>query len=296
MTEPVYPMVVDLSHWVMADDYQAVKNDGIVGVIYKATEGQGYNDPTYPDQQKAAKAVGLKWGAYHFADASNTQGQIDNFCNYAWPDPDEAFVLDWEDNPSGNGKMSVEQAKDWIMGVEDFLKRPEECIIYGGNTLKECIDGHDEFFAKRRLWLCQYGTSVVLPESWEAYWLWQYTDGNYGPTPHTIDGIGACDINSYKAGPSEKLVAEWASGKPVIIPPGPPVNQEIVDVAINASENVLCNVSINGSVVYAPSLRGATSRHARSSSRSLNLRNSYERWKGIRESRQGWEAAREGQE
>ena len=54
MSEKVNPLVVDLSHWITSDDYDAVKADGIVGVIFKATEGQTYNDPTYVDQQKAA--------------------------------------------------------------------------------------------------------------------------------------------------------------------------------------------------------------------------------------------------
>ena len=61
-------------------------------------------------QQKAAKAAGLRWGAYHFADASNTDGQAANFLRFACPDQDEMFVLDWEDNPSGNGRMSKGRA------------------------------------------------------------------------------------------------------------------------------------------------------------------------------------------
>src|SRR4029077_10918936 len=122
MSEKINPLAVDLSHWITSKDYPAVKKDGIYGVIFKATEGQTYTDPTYVDQQKAAKAAGLRWGAYHFADASNTDGQVKNFMAFACPDPDELFVLDWEDN-SGN-KMSLSQAKDWITQVETQLGRP----------------------------------------------------------------------------------------------------------------------------------------------------------------------------
>ena len=98
MAAKINPLVIDLSHWDPADDYDAVKEDGIVGVIYKATEGQSYTDPTYVAQQQAAKAAGWLWGAYHFADASNVNGQIDNFMRFASPDPDELFCLDWEDS------------------------------------------------------------------------------------------------------------------------------------------------------------------------------------------------------
>src|SRR5215467_616632 len=140
----INPMVVDLSHWDPADDYDAVKAAGIVGVIFKATEGQGYTDDTYVSQQHAAKAAGLKWGAYHFADASSVDGQVQNFLRFASPDPDELFCLDWEDY--GSNTMSTANVKKWITQVETALGRPGECVIYSGNNAKELIHGKDEFF------------------------------------------------------------------------------------------------------------------------------------------------------
>src|SRR5258708_4393848 len=101
MAEPIKAMVVDLSHWDPAQNYEEVADAGIVGVIYKATQGQSMTDATYVDQQKAAKAAGLRWGSYHFADGSNVDGQVANFMGFACPDPDELFALDWEDNPDG---------------------------------------------------------------------------------------------------------------------------------------------------------------------------------------------------
>src|SRR5262245_6245239 len=118
MSEPINAKVIDLSHWDPAWDYETVKEEGIVGVIYKATQGCGYQDDTYPEQQDDAKRAGLCWGAYHFADGSNVNGQVENFMTYACPDPDELFCLDWEDNPDGT-KMDADQAKQWIQYVED---------------------------------------------------------------------------------------------------------------------------------------------------------------------------------
>lgn len=242
MAHPVNPLFVDLSHWVMADDYGAVKRDGIIGVIYKATEGQTYTDDTYVGQQQAAKAVGLKWGSYHFADASNVHGQIDNYLRFAAPDPDELFCLDWEDNPTGNGKMSLANAKTWITEVERQLGREEQCVIYSGNTAKEALgDTVDPFFGARRLWLCQYGSTPSWQKSWDSYFGWQFTDGQYGPEPHEIDGIGPCDINSYD-GPAEQLAAEWATGRKGDDVPVPDPGRPIVNVLINAPPNVTVKV------------------------------------------------------
>jgi len=244
----IYPCVVDLSHWDPADDYNKVRQAGIVGVIYKATQSVNYSDPTYTRQQSAAKAAGLKWGSYHFADGTGWQAQAENYLRFASPDPDELFCLDWEDNPGGHGKMNVDGAQQWITKVETELGRPGQCVIYSGNTAKELLGKtvHD-FFGARRLWLCHYTSGTPRWQaSWDTYWLWQFTDGEAGPEPHRIPGIGACDINSYDQGPIEQLIAEWATGEAQPEPaPGP--DDEIAAVNIVTEGKV--RVSVNGKVV-----------------------------------------------
>lgn len=235
----INPLAVDLSHWDPAEDYDAVKREGIVGVIYKATEGTGYTDPTYVAQQQAAKLIGLKWGAYHFATSASVFGQIDNFLSYASPDPDELFCLDWEDY--GDDTMSLENVKTWIKEVENALKRPGECVLYSGNTAKEALGNDvDTFLGERRLWLCQYGSNPTWNKSWDSYWLWQYTDGIVGPEPHVINGIGPCDINSYD-GPAEQLIEEWASG---FAKPLPPATLGTVHVLVAAPAGVPVKVHV----------------------------------------------------
>ena len=212
--------------------------EGIVGVIYKATEGGSYTDPTYVQQQAAAKDAGLLWGSYHFADSSPVSKQIENYLRFACPDPDELFCLDWEDN--GGDTMSLDDVKTWIDAVETRLGRPGECVLYGGNTIKENANG-DEFLTSRRLWLCQYGDKAVLPEGYDKYWLWQFTDGVYGPKPHAIEGIGPCDINSY-AGDPQQLVLEWASGKEQPEPPEPVPPESVVNIIVAAPKGTVIKV------------------------------------------------------
>jgi lysozyme len=239
----IVPLAVDLSHWDPAHDYDQVRQDGIVGVIYKATEGQTYTDPTYVEQQQAAKAAGLKWGSYHFADSSPVGGQIKNYLRFAAPDPDELFCLDWEDNPTGNGMMSVADCKVWIKEVEDALGRQGQCVIYSGNTAKEQLgDREDSFFGSRRLWLAQYSPTPTWQRSWSGFWLWQFTDGVYGPTPHSVDGIGNCDINSYEQG-KESLALEWATGVVEPAPePEPIPGEPVVTVLVSAPAGVAVKV------------------------------------------------------
>jgi lysozyme len=237
MTYTIKPMVVDLSHYDSASNYNDVVKAGICGCIYKATQGVNYTDPTYVQQQHAAKTAGLLWGAYHFADSSNVNDQINNFMQFACPDPDELFCLDWEDN--GGNTMSIDNVKAWIDGVESALGRPEQCVIYSGNTAKEALgSSKDDFLGARRLWLCQYGSTPTVQQSWDKYWLWQYTDGSTGPTPHTISGVGACDINSYD-GAKDQLTKEWATGSSTPPPPPPsPVISSTVQILVGVPPGV----------------------------------------------------------
>jgi len=240
-------LVVDLSHWDPAQDYNQVKAAGVCGVIYKATQGTGYRDSTYLKQRQAALNAGLLWGAYHFGDATNAQKQVDNFLAYAQIDDQTLFCLDWEDNPSS--QMKLDGARQFIDLCEQELGRPSQCVIYSGNTAKEFLGNkNDPFFGGHRLWLAQYGTNCVCQASWDTYWLWQYTDGTYGPEPHTVDGCSpdGIDCNHYDGTPDD-LAAEWASGVPAPPPPVPP-SELVVTVTIDVPPGVTVNVVQNPSV------------------------------------------------
>jgi lysozyme len=244
MSYPINFMVVDLSHYDPAQDYNSVCAAGIVGVIYKATQGTGYTDPTYAGQRTAALKAGLKWGAYHFGDGSKIKQQVANFLGFAQIDSDTLFCLDFEDN--GSNTMSLDQAKQFIIGVENGLGRPGESVLYSGNLIKEGLGNRqDDFWGSRRLWLAQYGSTPSWPPAWQSFWLWQYTDGTSGPKPHTVVGCdpAGVDCNSYQGTP-EQLAAEWASGS-AVVPPGPTPTDLIVTVTIDVPAGVKVNVVQN---------------------------------------------------
>ena len=207
----INPLVVDLSHYDPANNYAAVRRAGVVGCIYKCTQGTSYKDGTYVAQRNAALKAGLKWGAYHFADASDPQAQAANFLNTSKLTSDSLFCLDIEEN--GDSTVSEGQAETIVNAIEAGLGRPNECVIYSGNLIKEWLGNEkSSFWGARRLWLAQYGSNPEVQVSWEKFWLWQYTDGTAGPEPHTIDGCAPAgiDISSYQ-GSAEQLAAEWTS-------------------------------------------------------------------------------------
>ena len=237
--KPTQVFFPDLSHYEWPSDLNALADSGCVGVIYKATQSNGYQDPTYSNARTACYAGGMLWGMYHFGENTDVQAQANNFLAYAMPTGDDLICLDLEDY--GTSTMSLDQAKEWITLIETNLGREGECVVYGGNWLKERLPSADPWWAARRLWLCQYTSGTPeLPAPWKKYWAWQYTDGSAGPEPHTCAGVDdSCDMNAYD-GTESQLAAEWSGGQ--ANPPPPPPSDLVVDVTITAPPGVQVNI------------------------------------------------------
>src|SRR3954466_4002553 len=72
--------VVNLSHYdLMRVDFEAMKREGVVGVIHEATYPRLDRDSYYGTRQTAAARAGLLWGAYHFGDATDPIRQAEHF-------------------------------------------------------------------------------------------------------------------------------------------------------------------------------------------------------------------------
>src|SRR5262245_36661245 len=85
---------VDLSHWDGAVNWPALVAGHRSFVFAEATHGRTAVDPTYPVNRAGAEAVGLRFGAYHFALphgagaaalTADAIAQADAFVNYAQP-------------------------------------------------------------------------------------------------------------------------------------------------------------------------------------------------------------------
>ncbi|MCL6309714.1 glycoside hydrolase family 25 protein [Pseudomonas syringae] len=207
------PLVIDLSHDDGVGSFVQSKSAGLVGVIHKATTGATGRDDMYAGRRQQALAAGLLWGAYHWGTSADAKEQADNFMAWAKPDANTLIALDLEATP-GN-QMTLAIAKQFCQVLFDRLgRRP---VIYSGDTLKDDLGTSvDPFFTQHRLWLAQYGASPKVQCSWDNFWLWQYTDGDEGPSGcRAVPGIlgdskKRIDCN-YFAGDAATLAAQWAS-------------------------------------------------------------------------------------
>ncbi len=195
--------IIDLSHWQENVDFELAKENGIVGVIHKATQGTGYIDTKYKERRKEAEDLGLLWGSYHFGVGEDGKDQANHFLNTVGKTKNTIVALDIEENESGKN-IEPRQAEDFIKKVQEETGRSP--LVYGG--AKFLKDFATPILTKCPLWIARYGDQPVLPQGWNKWILWQYTDGKNGPEPHEVEGIGKCDRNKFN-GTLKELREFW---------------------------------------------------------------------------------------
>jgi len=207
------PVVVDLSHhnWDngLQPDFAAAKAAGLQGVIAKASQGASYKDPTYAKTRALAKAQGLLWGAYHFSTNAAPEAQINNFLDSANVEDGDLFAIDFERNeqdPQNSASPGV--GLQLLKLCQAKIGRAP--VLYTGSYMYDLFGKTPQpDFAAYRVWWARYGPAPKVHPSWQAYLLWQYTDGMHGPDPHKLNGIGYADYSHFN-GASHDLAKQWA--------------------------------------------------------------------------------------
>lgn len=197
--------VIDLSHHnTIAKDLVPARDAGVLGVIHKLTEGRGGVDEKVQARYAMAKEAGLLWGVYHFLRPDQVDKQAGFFLAKAEKlgviDDNTLVACDFEvDGISLNEVLKFQQAVESATGRIPAL--------YSGHTLKELGGCHAlPPLARYRLWLSQYGPKAVLPNGYDKYWLWQFSESG------KIPGVGGnVDLNHFD-GTDDELAAQW-SGK-----------------------------------------------------------------------------------
>jgi lysozyme len=166
--------VVDLSHFNTVSSFSEIKQSGIVGVIHKATEGTGWNDPTYASRKPQALAAGLWWGAYHFGVNDDGAAQAQYFLSIVKPGPQDLLALDFEENPGS--QMTIAQAEQFVTEVYNQTGRYPG--FYSDALAGNMLDGkQDSILANCWFWRAEYGSNPPsVPPTWPTWTMWQYTE------------------------------------------------------------------------------------------------------------------------
>jgi GH25 family lysozyme M1 (1,4-beta-N-acetylmuramidase) len=209
MTAESGPWGVDVASWQGQVDWASVAGAGCSFAWTKATEDDGYLNPTFAANWAGIASHGMVRGAYHFArpDAGDAdpREEADYFCSAVLDQglsPGDLLALDLE---AGSGPLA-----HWTLA---FMARCHERVgfdplLYTGRWF---IDDHqlssEPRLAQYGLWLAAYQAEVpATPQPWASTLIWQFTsDGS-------VPGIsGAVDCNRL-LGPMETLTARGMPG------------------------------------------------------------------------------------
>lgn len=213
--------VVDISHHQsQVIDFVKLKDAGVIGVIHKATQGNGFKDAKYSGRRAAAEAAGLLWGAYHFAENTDDGGdgveQAKFFLDYVG-DPAGVFLsLDYEnyhhDNkPEVSLNMSIAEAENFVDALSQRVGRLP--FFYSGSTIRDVLGTtKNTKLGACKLWAAGYvpEAKLKIQKSWDTWTFWQYTDGKPNHYPNPIPGFGSWDRSVFD-GNEAALRNAWAS-------------------------------------------------------------------------------------
>jgi len=221
--------VVNLSHYdLMRVDFEAMKREGVVGVIHEATYPRFDRDSYYGTRQNAATRAGLLWGAYHFGDATDPIRQAEHFLSMvasqnrgpALSPAGVLLVLDFEKNGHyPGGTMRVEQAAKFVERIKQRTgKYPG---VYGSEYRLRAIlnapgvrPADKQLLGNCWLWIANYHHDPVVSSPWSNWRLWQYTgDGICDLRPRSAYPIGVANIRKAERnmfrGSNASLEAFW---------------------------------------------------------------------------------------
>lgn len=178
--------------------------------MHKATQGVAFVDKSY-HRRTEAETAGLLWGAYHFGDGTDGATQARHFLETVKKNAKNlpVLALDLEHNPNKEtGEMDLETAEEFVQTV--FDETGVWPLVYGSAYLKSLVRGHVTKLNNCPLWIASWGSQskITLPEGWSHWTIWQYTNGQVGPEPHTVDGIGHCDRDKFN-GSVKEMKAFW---------------------------------------------------------------------------------------
>ena len=171
---------IDVSKHNGKVDFVRVAQDGYEFVFIKASEGATYRDANFLTNHHAAKAAGLKVGAYHFF-RKNREGetQAQNFLGAVeglqLDLPLVVDVEDWDNDHFVSDTDVISRLKALVATLE---KKGHKVMVYtNGNGYEKYYKPH---LTGKHLWLCSFtapGTLVGYGHVFQQYSHWGEVSG-----------------------------------------------------------------------------------------------------------------------
>ncbi|MDQ1295693.1 MAG: hypothetical protein QG608_3578 [Actinomycetota bacterium] len=176
----------------------------------KVSEGTGFVDQRFAENNAGAKRKGLYAGGYHYAlpDKSSGKVQADFFLDHAKYTNDDRTLppmldIEWpganSDSPSPCYGLPDATMVSWIREFVDRVRvrTGRTAMIYTNTNWWNQCTGKNASFGKNPLFIANYsGSPTPLPPGWGNWAIWQYSDS--GPLPGD-QGVFSGSLNELAA-------------------------------------------------------------------------------------------------
>ncbi|ESY85015.1 glycoside hydrolase family 25 [Mesorhizobium sp. LNHC220B00] len=178
----------------------------------------------FQTRRVVAKALGMKWGAYHLARPGNPVEQANNFLDFADPAPDDLMALDIEGIDASQW-MSLDDAEEFVRQVHRRIGRFP--VLYtNGKTAQYIADNRYKYrlLSRLPLWYARYKPDIDVHfpmGNWQGYALWQFSaQANCGRFRCPYRVAGTPDNIDVNVAPTDAttLRQQWPFGGLIDVP------------------------------------------------------------------------------
>jgi len=178
-------------------DLAAYAHAGHCLYAHKATEGALHIDRRHAARAMWAHESGLTVMHYHYCrpDEHYPRGERALFWSQVEPvfKSGDILALDFERGAVNDRGLTdttyIERFWNDLHGTTGH-----SAVVYGSTSFLE-DNARIGWLRWRRRWQAQYGSEPGRAPWGTAKWAWQLTDGQSGPLPHALTGIGRCDVS-----------------------------------------------------------------------------------------------------
>ena len=199
-------------------DWERVRGFGVSFAWVKASEGKTFDDERFTHNRRAAKAAGIRIGAYHYArpDNNTPREEAEHFLRVAKPVAGELLpALDFEE-PKARGlapSTLVRWADDWLEIVEAAIgARP---VFYSfPSYISSEMGGGGLALGESHLWLASFGPNDGKVHSVSPVGVFKRIAAHQFTSKGRVPGVrGSCDRNTLRDSSLDAITYQGPASK-----------------------------------------------------------------------------------
>lgn len=172
-----------LSYWDQSFDPNVNRGD-IDFIIFKATEGNQYVDPTFQEYVRTTSSIPMRGAFHYYRENVPWRTQADLFLSTVKDQGLNFYILDLEVLPQDGSTDFLADAEQWLTYVDEQVEGRVMLLTY--SAYQEKLGAAGDWMKEWPLLILDYPTAPdrngnpSLPQGFQDWHIWNYTDNGNG--------------------------------------------------------------------------------------------------------------------